>query len=107
MIRATRTALRRALVAVLLSPVHLWRSTVVMRQPRCRFYPSCSSYAVEALRVHGPLRGTWLATHRLLRCHPWNIGGVDPVPHAAHAVVEPSTASNPARPVRLSGAHDA
>lgn len=48
--------------------------------PRCRFYPSCSSYAVEALRTHGALRGSWLAGRRLLRCHPWNPGGLDPVP---------------------------
>ena len=50
--------------------------------PRCRFYPSCSAYAVEALRVHGAVRGTWLAVRRLLRCHPWNPGGVDHVPPA-------------------------
>jgi putative membrane protein insertion efficiency factor len=75
-------ALRSAAVAVLLSPVHLWRLTVVVRQPRCRFYPSCSTYAVEALRVHGPLRGSALATGRVLRCHPWNLGGIDPVPPA-------------------------
>nr|WP_240895321.1 membrane protein insertion efficiency factor YidD [Kineococcus siccus] len=48
--------------------------------PTCRFYPSCSSYAVDALRTHGAVRGTWLAARRLLRCHPWNPGGVDPVP---------------------------
>jgi putative membrane protein insertion efficiency factor len=48
--------------------------------PRCRFYPSCSAYALEAVRVHGALRGTWLAVRRLLRCHPWNPGGVDMVP---------------------------
>jgi uncharacterized protein len=48
--------------------------------PRCRFYPSCSAYAVEALTTHGALRGSWLATRRLLRCHPWNPGGPDPVP---------------------------
>jgi uncharacterized protein len=48
--------------------------------PRCRFYPSCSSYAVQALSTHGALRGTWLAGRRLLRCHPWNPGGVDHVP---------------------------
>lgn len=50
--------------------------------PRCRFYPSCSAYAVEALRVHGALRGTWLAVRRVGRCHPWNPGGVDQVPPA-------------------------
>jgi len=46
----------------------------------CRFYPSCSSYAIEALRSHGLLRGGWLAARRLARCHPWNPGGVDHVP---------------------------
>ena len=48
--------------------------------PRCRFYPSCSTYAVQALQVHGALRGSWLALRRLGRCHPWNPGGVDHVP---------------------------
>jgi putative membrane protein insertion efficiency factor len=96
------TALRRVLVGVLLAPVHLWRLTVVMRQPRCRFYPSCSTYAVEALRVHGPLRGTVLATGRLLRCHPWNIGGVDPVPPSADHVDHATTARQ-SRPARISG----
>lgn len=48
--------------------------------PRCRFYPSCSTYAIQALRRHGPLRGLVLASWRLLRCNPWNRGGIDPVP---------------------------
>ena len=48
--------------------------------PRCRFYPSCSNYAIEALRVHGAGRGSWLAARRICRCHPWHPGGVDPVP---------------------------
>jgi uncharacterized protein len=46
----------------------------------CRFYPSCSAYAVTALRRHGAVRGAWLAARRLGRCHPWNPGGVDHVP---------------------------
>jgi putative membrane protein insertion efficiency factor len=46
----------------------------------CRFYPSCSHYAIEALEVHGAARGGWLALRRVCRCHPWNAGGVDPVP---------------------------
>lgn len=51
----------------------------------CRFYPSCSHYAVEALQVHGTLRGSWLTLRRLGRCHPWHAGGVDPVPPAGTA----------------------
>lgn len=47
----------------------------------CRFFPSCSAYALEAVTVHGAVRGTWLALKRLARCHPWNDGGIDHVPH--------------------------
>jgi putative membrane protein insertion efficiency factor len=46
----------------------------------CRFYPTCSNYAVEAIKVHGAARGGWLALRRLGRCHPWHEGGVDLVP---------------------------
>lgn len=48
--------------------------------PSCRFTPTCSQYAVEALQKYGPLKGSWLAMKRLLRCHPWGGSGYDPVP---------------------------
>ncbi len=46
----------------------------------CRFYPTCSQYAITAIETHGALRGSWIAARRLLRCHPWHPGGADPVP---------------------------
>jgi len=51
-----------------------------MLGPSCRFEPSCSCYAVEALERHGAAHGTWLAVKRVSRCHPWHPGGYDPVP---------------------------
>lgn len=48
--------------------------------PSCRFHPTCSHYAIEALQKHGALRGLWLAFRRVTRCHPWHPGGHDPVP---------------------------
>jgi putative membrane protein insertion efficiency factor len=53
-----------------------------MLGPRCRFYPTCSHYAQEALQIHGLRHGGWLALRRIGRCHPWHPGGVDPVPPA-------------------------
>ena len=66
---------------LLLGLVGLYRRLVSpLLRPACRFYPSCSAYAAEALRRHGAARGTLLTVKRLARCHPYCEGGVDPVP---------------------------
>lgn len=62
-------------------PVHFYRLCISPMLPRCcRYTPTCSQYALDALRLHGPLRGSWLTLRRLLRCHPWGGSGWDPVP---------------------------
>ncbi|MFY1705152.1 MULTISPECIES: membrane protein insertion efficiency factor YidD [Micromonospora] len=66
---------------MLTGPIVAYRRWVSPALPaRCRFYPSCSAYAVEALARHGALRGAWLTVRRLSRCHPFHPGGHDPVP---------------------------
>lgn len=62
-------------------PIRFYRIAISpMMAPHCRFYPSCSAYAEEAFRRHGAAKGMYLALHRVLRCHPWADGGLDPVP---------------------------
>lgn len=59
--------------------------------PACRFHPTCSAYAVEAVLTHGVFRGGWLALRRIVRCHPWCEGGFDPVPPKASTPPKPPT----------------
>ena len=81
MIKTMVRALGRLLAWPLLGLVALYRIAVSpWLGVNCRFEPSCSAYAVEALRVHGAFRGTWLTARRIARCHPWGGSGYDPVP---------------------------
>ncbi|AOF82509.1 membrane protein insertion efficiency factor YidD [Methyloversatilis sp. XJ19-13] len=67
--------------SLLLSVLAVYRYAISpMLGANCRFLPSCSEYATEAIRRHGSLRGGWLSLRRIARCHPWNPGGHDPVP---------------------------
>ncbi len=68
----------RGLGVVVIRAYQRWISPCLPRS--CRFYPSCSEYAAQAVARHGLLRGCWLAARRLLRCHPFHPGGYDPVP---------------------------
>ncbi len=72
---------RRAMGKILIALIRGYQRLISpLLGPRCRFYPSCSSYAIEAVERFGPIRGSALAVHRSCRCHPLNPGGVDPVP---------------------------
>lgn len=71
----------RAAIWLVLLPIKFYRYVISpLLGPRCRFAPSCSEYAVEAVTKHGPLKGITLALRRILRCHPWGGSGYDPVP---------------------------
>jgi putative membrane protein insertion efficiency factor len=58
---------------------------------QCKFLPTCSEYAIEAIRIHGPIKGGWLALKRILRCHPFSRGGIDAVPAAHTNAGKPGT----------------
>jgi putative membrane protein insertion efficiency factor len=86
---ALRDLPRRAAIVILRAPILGYRLMISPMLPRaCRFSPSCSAYALEALASHGPLKGSWLALRRLARCHPFTLlgggSGYDPVPPHAH-----------------------
>ncbi len=71
----------KALSFLLLLPVRFYRACISpLTPPSCRFVPTCSEYAMQAIQKYGPFKGFWLAVKRLLRCHPWGGSGYDPVP---------------------------
>ena len=71
----------RAMVWALLIPIRFYQTVISpLTPPSCRFTPTCSEYARQALIKHGPIKGMYLAVRRLLRCHPWGGSGYDPVP---------------------------
>ncbi len=73
--------MRKLLSYLLLLPIHFYRAAISpMLPPSCRYTPTCSQYAIEAIRRHGPFRGFYLSVRRILRCHPWGGSGYDPVP---------------------------
>ena len=88
--------LRRGLAWLVLGPIWVYRHLVSPMMPKtCRYYPSCSAYAEEAVKTHGAIRGSWLAIKRLARCHPWTPGGVDHVPPAPIGRSRPDVPTSP------------
>lgn len=76
-----RKPMRKLITAILLLPILFYQRCVSpFTPPSCRFTPTCSEYARQAIVKHGPVKGLWLAVKRLLRCHPWGGSGYDPVP---------------------------
>jgi len=83
-------AVSRLLAKPLIGLVRLYRLVLSpWLGSNCRYQPTCSSYAIEALQVHGIMRGTWLAAKRIGRCHPWGGSGYDPVPGSERDNSEP------------------
>lgn len=72
------------LARVIQAPIRAYQRAFSGRPSPCRYQPSCSTYALEALGTHGALRGSWLALRRVARCHPWGGHGWDPVPEPRH-----------------------
>ncbi len=73
--------MKKLLTKILLLPIYFYKYSISpMLPPSCRYVPTCSEYAIEALKKYGPIKGVWLAIKRLSRCHPWGGNGYDPVP---------------------------
>ena len=73
--------MKRIFSLLLIIPIKIYQTIISpLLGPRCRFTPTCSQYAVEAIQKYGPFKGSWLSFKRILKCHPWGGSGYDPVP---------------------------
>jgi putative membrane protein insertion efficiency factor len=73
--------LKKIIAFPLILIIYVYRYAISPLTPAsCRHYPTCSAYSMQALKMHGPMRGSWLAVKRIASCHPWGSGGIDPVP---------------------------
>ncbi|MFQ5778273.1 MAG: membrane protein insertion efficiency factor YidD [Terriglobia bacterium] len=89
-----RTRLQRGLEQFVLAGIRFYQAALRPMNPwGCKFYPSCSNYALEAVEYHGLGRGLWLGLRRLLRCRPGVFGGYDPVPEHPHSLRPPARAA--------------
>ncbi|MCK9639643.1 MAG: membrane protein insertion efficiency factor YidD [Prolixibacteraceae bacterium] len=81
MINKIAAGLRWVLVQMVLLPVYFYRAAISPLTPAsCRHIPTCSQYAIDAVKIHGPFKGFFMATNRILHCHPWGTSGYDAVP---------------------------
>ena len=89
----------RAVRRILMGLIRFYRTAISpFTPPSCRFTPTCSAYALEAVDRHGALRGSWLALRRIFRCHPWGGSGHDPVPPATEMKTDALRSVDPVEP---------
>lgn len=77
------------ITSILILPVRFYQLAVSpYLHPSCRHIPTCSNYTIEALKMHGPIKGSWFAIRRILKCNPWGTSGFDPVPPKGHPFIK-------------------
>jgi len=82
--------INRLFIGLFILPVRIYQYAISpYLRPSCRHVPSCSNYAIESLKAHGPFKGSWFAFRRILRCNPWGTSGYDPVPPKGYPLIKP------------------